>query len=98
MNPEHIDLLRRALPFLEQTWVVDEVVAFLAEGTEHVVHDTMPTQPFLDGMAVRFCHWISFYHRFPSDHVLSVIKKYARTLEKELPKHETSIPFRRPAP
>lgn len=98
MNPEHIELLRRVLPHLVQTWVVEKVVAFLAEGTEHVVPDTMPTHHFLDDMAIRFCRWISFHRRFPSDHDFGYIEQYARALEKELPKHETPLPISRSAP
>lgn len=88
VKPEHIDLLRRALPFFEQAWVVDEVVALLAEGLEHVVLDTMPTQPFLDGIAVRFCYWITHNHMFPSETASGFIDRYAHALEKELLNHE----------
>lgn len=98
MNPEHLELLRRALPHLVQPWVVDEVVAFLAEGVEHVVPDTMATCPFLDDMAVRFCYWMHLRARHPSLTNDSYVKHYARALEKELPKHETPIPIRTAAP
>lgn len=89
MIPDHhIGLLRRALPFIEQAWVVDEIVAFLAEGLEHVVHDTMPTQPFLDDIVVRFCYWITHNHMFPSETASGYIDTYARSLDKELQNHE----------
>lgn len=67
MNPEHIELLRRALPHIRDPRVVDVVVGALAQGSDYPVPD-IASVGFLDFAALRLCFWFSCSsrERYPS--------------------------------
>lgn len=58
MKPEHIDILKRALPRIRDPLVVEIVVGVLAQGSDYPVPD-MSTVDCIDFAALRLCFWIS---------------------------------------
>lgn len=58
MNPEHLELLKRALPHIRDPRVVEIVVGALAQGSDYPVPD-ITTVEYIDFTALRLCFWAS---------------------------------------
>lgn len=92
MNPEHLELLRRALPHLSDPQVVEAVVGALSQGSDYPVPD-ISTVEYLDFAALRLCFWKSSAaeKKYPgvSKSYKSFIEEHSAALRSHLDIHES---------